>query len=67
MLDDDVSRVQLANQVTLSLAALQALDELIRLHQSHLLSQEPQTHHCGLYATNSAECDALPGSQEKSS
>jgi len=67
MLDDDASRVQLANQVTISLAALQALDELIRLHQLHLSAQRPQTHHCGLYATNTAECDDLPGPQEGSS
>lgn len=33
MLDEDASRVQLANQVVISVAALQALDELIRLHQ----------------------------------
>lgn len=67
MLDDDVSRVQLANQVTLSVAALQALDELICLQPLCPLAQRSQTHHCGLYVTNSAERDDLPGPREGAS
>ncbi len=67
MLDDDVSQVQLANQVTISVAALQALDELILLHQLHLPVQRPKTRHCGFYATNSAECVDLPPDQEGAS
>ncbi len=67
MLENDASRVQLANQVTLSIAALQALDELICLHQLCLPAQRPKTHKCGLYTTNSAECVDLAGPQEGSS